>query len=135
MNQKYTIRKINPFSVAKFSWLLGSLGMILPSIICAIGSLELITVLQILLQKLQNVNMGLFGKADFIKMLNLEVVSATLTQWSDQSSLLVMLIMLGGVVVGGLLIGLISLLLSLVYNLVASVTGGIEVEAELSKNL
>ncbi len=106
--------------------------MVLPSVICAIGSIESVTALLMLLKKSQNISTDFMVSFDFVKILHLEPFQAFLMRLDDQRALFALLIILGSIIGGGLLIGLTTLLLGLVYNLMAAVIGGIEVEAELS---
>jgi hypothetical protein len=137
MNQKslyrYRIRKINLLPLAKFGCLLGGLAMFVPGVFCVVGSLKIVAVLQDLLEKWQTstLDMGLVPlELDFIKLLSLESTLAFLTRLDDQRLLLTLLIILVSVMGGGLLAALTILLLGGIYNVLAALTGGLEVELQ-----
>ena len=137
MNQKslyrYKIRKINLFPLAKFGCLLGGLAMFVPGVFCAVGSLQVVAALQDLLEKWQTseLNTGLVPvEVDFVKLLGLETALAFLTRLDDQRLALTLLIILISVMGGGLLVAAGILLLGGIYNVLAALTGGLEVELQ-----
>jgi len=128
---RYKVRKINLFPLAKFGCLLGGLALFLPGLLCSIVSVQVIGVLRALLENWQQaaLDLGLVPvEFDFVTLLGLETALATLTTLDNNSFLLVLLIVLLYLIVGGLLVGVTVLLLGWVYNLVAALTGGLEVE-------
>lgn len=127
----YKVRKINLFPLAKFGCLLGGLALFLPGLLCSIASVQVVGALHALLENWQKaaLDLGLIPiEFDFITLLGLETVLTTLTNLDNNSFLLVLLIVLLYLIVGGLLVGVTVLLLGWVYNLVAALTGGLEVE-------
>jgi hypothetical protein len=127
----YKIRKINLFPLAKFGCLLGGLALFLPGLLCSVASVQVIGALRALLENWQKaaLNLGLIPvEFDFITLLGLETALAALTRLDDNGFLVALLIMLFYLIGGGLLAGLTILLLGWVYNLVAALTGGLEIE-------
>jgi hypothetical protein len=128
---RYKVRKVNLFPLAKFGCLLGGLALFLPGLLCSIASAQMVGALRTLLENWQKavLDLGLVPvEFDFVTLLGLEAALAALTTLDDNSFLLVLLIMLLYLIVGGFLVGVTVLLLGWVYNLVAALTGGLEVE-------
>jgi hypothetical protein len=128
---RYKIRKINLFPLAKFGCLLGGLALFLPGLLCSIAGVQVVGVLRALLENWQKaaLDLGLIPvEFDFVSLLGLEAALAALTTLDNNSFLLVLLIVLLYLIVGGLLVGVTILLLGWAYNLVAALTGGLEVE-------
>jgi hypothetical protein len=131
MPQRYKVRRINLFPLAKFGCLLGGLSMFVPGLVCAVGGLQLVAALQNLLEKWQTseIDLGVAPvELDFVSLLGLETVLAFLTRLDDQRLILTLLIILISVIGGGLLVAVSILLLAGVYNVLAALTGGLEVE-------
>jgi hypothetical protein len=132
-SQRYTVRKINLFPLAKFGCLLGSLSMLLPGVICALVGVQIVAVLRGLMEQWQAaevdpLGMGVPVEFDFVNLLGLEIVQTTIIRLDDQRFILTLLIILIAMIGGGLLVGLIILLTGWGYNLLAALTGGLEVE-------
>jgi hypothetical protein len=130
---RYKVRKINLLPLAKFGCLLGGLAMCGPGLFCAVGITQIIAALRGLLETWQTSELELLeGLApiefDFVNLLGLETVQAFLIRLDDQWFVLVLLILLIGVIAGGLLVAVTILLLGWVYNVVAALTGGLEME-------
>jgi hypothetical protein len=131
MPQRYKVRRINLFPLAKFGCLLGGLSMFVPGLVCAVGGLQIVAALQDLLEKWQTseIDLGVAPvELDFVSLLGLETVLAILTRLDDQRLILTLLIILISVIGGGLLVAVSILLLAGVYNVLAALTGGLEVE-------
>jgi len=128
---RYKVRKINLFPLAKFGCLLGGLALFLPGLLCSIAGVQVVGALRALLENWQKaaLDLGLIPvEFDFVTLLGLETALAALTTLDNNTFLLVLLIVLLYLIVGGLLVGITILLLGWVYNLVAALTGGLEVE-------
>jgi hypothetical protein len=107
--------------------------MILPGLICAWGSTQLVALARQWLDNIQDggeLDLGLLQLAGFnlVDMFGLTGLQLILTNLDDQRLVVGLLLLLTGVIGGGLLVGLIVLLVGWVYNLLAAVTGGLEVE-------
>lgn len=130
---RYTVRKINLFPLAKFGCMLGGLAMLLPSLICAYVAVQFVAILRTFLDEWQPSATDPFGlgvplEFDFITILGLESVQTLLIRLDEQSFVLAVLIVLSSVLGGGLLIAFVILLVGWGYNLLAALTGGLEVE-------
>ena len=131
--QRYVIQRINPFPLAKFGCTLGGIAMALPGLICAVGGTQVIARVRQLLETWQSSQMDLMGlgiptEFNFIALLGLETAQGMVTRLDEQSSLVFLLILGGSIVGGGLIIAGMTLLLGGIYNLLARLTGGLEVE-------
>ena len=133
MTHRYTVRKINLLPLAKFGCLLGGVAMLLPGLICAVAGTQIIALLRIFLEETQTAEVDPFGlgtpvEFDFIQLLNLEATQTPISRLDDQGFVVALLIILISVIGGGLLVALTIMLLGWSYNLLAALTGGLEVE-------
>ncbi len=133
--QKHTVRKINLFPLAKFGCLLGGLMMFIPANICAIVAVQVVGQIRQFLDdreilEYDPLSLGIPIEFDYIDLLGLQDVQQLLIQLDDQSATVATLIILGGVIGGGLIIGLTILLVGWCYNILAALTGGIEIELQ-----
>lgn len=133
MARRYAVRKIHMLPLAKFGCLLGGLAMLLPGIICAFVGVQIVSTLRTLLDQWQTSKVDLLGlgapvEFDFINLLSLETVQTFLARLDDQQMMVALLIIIISILGGGLLVGLIILLVGWGYNLLAALTGGLEVE-------
>lgn len=108
--------------------------MFLPGLMCAVVSAQIVSTLSVLLKQWHDaeveIGLGLPLGLDFVKLLGLETVEMLLNRLGEQSTLLAILVLLIFVIVGGLVIGLSILVLGWVYNGLARLTGGLEVELQ-----
>ena len=109
--------------------------MIAPGLVCAGGSLAIISGLRQLLEKWQASQLDLLGGAapvelDFINLLGLETTLKVLTRLDDQRLVLTMLIILLSVIGGGLAVAVGILALGWIYNVIAAFSGGLKVEVQ-----
>lgn len=130
---RYSVRKVNLFPLAKFGFVLGGLAMILPGVICGLVIRQTVSALRRYLENWQTsavdpLGLGVPVEFNFIDLLGLEATQTFLIGLDDQGPVLVLLIVLVSVIGGGLLIGLTIWLLGWVYNVLAALTGGLEVE-------
>jgi hypothetical protein len=131
--RRYAVQKISTLSLAKFGCTLGGLAMLLPGLICAVAGVQVVTILRALLDNWHAVQTELLGldvpvEFDLITLLGLETAQTLITRLDDQSLLLALLIILISVIGGGLVVALIILLVGWGYNLLAALSGGLEVE-------
>ncbi len=131
---KYTVRRVNILPLAKFGFILGGLALVLPGVMCGVMTTQLISALRVLLDKLatSQADLGMVGQVpfDFINILGLEATQQLVVTLDNQAMSVALLVVLVSVIGGGALIGGTIWLLGLAYNLVAAVTGGIEVELQ-----
>jgi hypothetical protein len=132
--QRYTIRRIRLLSLAKFGFVLGAVAMILPSLLCAWGGTQLVALFRGWLDTLgpsgSKLALGPIELTGFswLDMFGLSTVQHLLINLDDQRGPVMLLIILSSIIGGGLLIGLIVMLVGWIYNLLAAVTGGLEIE-------
>ena len=131
--RRYAIQKVNTLPLAKFGCALGGLAMLLPGLIVAVGLVQLVGLLRTLLDNWQAVQTDLLGlgmpvEFDFITLLGLQTSQSVITRLDDQRYLVALLVMLLAIIGGGLLVALVILLVGWGYNLLAALTGGLEVE-------
>ena len=130
--QKYALYRINIVPIAKFGFLLGSLAMLLPSLLCAGVTRTVIATLRTWLDQWQSVPVEQFGvevtQFNFINLLQLGPVQQAIIQMDNQPFAVAMFIIIGCLLGGGAIIGLIVLSLGWGYNLLAAISGGVELE-------
>lgn len=131
--RRYTVSKISTASLAKFGCVLGGLALFLPGFICALGSVQLVAVLRRVLDRWQAAEfdpagLGVPVEFDFITLLGLEMAQTWLIRLDDNGLVLGLLILLLVVVAGGTLVAVVILLVGWGYNVLAALSGGLEVE-------
>jgi len=115
MNQHhYAIRTINPLSALKYGFVLGCVLMVLPGLLSGILLRQLIEALVLAIS-------GGFFAPDLGPLTTLYQMGWGLTWWVTFLS----------VVGGGIVSAISSVVGALVYNLVAAISGGLEVTADL----
>jgi hypothetical protein len=107
--------------------------MVLPGLICAAASWQLLVVLRGLLDTWQAVQVDILDigapvEFDFVNLLSLENLLVLVTRLDDQRLVVALLVLVASVLVGGLLVALVILLVGWVYNLLAMMSGGLELE-------
>ncbi|HEX9922423.1 MAG TPA: hypothetical protein VGD99_07150 [Anaerolineae bacterium] len=137
--QRYTVRRLHLLPLAKFGCLLGGLTMFLPGLICAVVSAQFVSALSVLLEQWRDaevdIGLGLPLGLDFVELLGLETIEMLVSRLGEQSTLLAVLVILIFIIVGGLVIGLSILVLGWVYNGLARLTGGLEIELQAKPGL
>ncbi|MDM8530342.1 hypothetical protein QUF63_04170 [Anaerolineales bacterium HSG25] len=130
--QRYTLAKINLLPIAKFGFLLGSLAMLLPSLLCVGITTTAISALRTWLDGWQAVPVEQFGvemtQFNFISLLQLGPVQQAIIQMDNQPFAVALFVIIGCLLGGGAFIGLIVLSLGWGYNLLAAISGGVELE-------
>jgi hypothetical protein len=126
------VRRFSLSSLGKFGCLLGAVAAILPSLLCGFLGLALVGLLVSWLESWQDMTISLLGnevvRLDMIQFLNLEGLAKLLTVVASASGAALFLAVLALALISGLVLALMVILLGLVYNLVASATGGMVVE-------
>jgi len=127
-----SLRQIGIVSTFKFGCVLGALFNLAPSVLCAVVTKWSIGSLRALLESWQNFELttilGQSVRANLVERLGLLDALKTLRALDGVSWLIVALIvfalcMFGGVIVGACISGGAA-----IYNLIARVTGGIQIE-------
>jgi len=128
---RYRIRRIGLGSLGKFGCLLGALVSFVPSLILGYGGVLLASGLRGLLEGWEQAQIHVLGQAipiDIIGLLNLESLLKTARTVDSLSSTLFIPVVVLGTLLGGLLFLLAGDLLGWIYNVLARMTGGLEVE-------
>ncbi|OGO41121.1 MAG: hypothetical protein A2Z04_04180 [Chloroflexi bacterium RBG_16_57_9] len=138
-NTRFTLRRVSFTSLMRFGCLLGSLAAFTPSLICGLTGLWLVGVLRQWLESWEKFSLNVLGQTvltvNLIDTLRLNQALSwlrTLDAWGGPGALAMVLILAAA---GGLVLAVIVSLVGLGYNIVAWLTGGIEVElAQISSD-
>jgi hypothetical protein len=137
VSNRYRVRRIGLGSLSKFGCVLGALASLLPSLIICWAGMLLVGGLRRLLESWQNAGFHVLGQRigiDFVSLLNLEALLRTVQEIDSLSWALVILFVVAASLLGGLVFLVMGNLLGWIYNFVAAISGGLEVELrEVSK--
>lgn len=129
--QRYRIRRVTIRSLLRFGLVLGS-GLALPfGCLFALITAQIIPLLRHFLEVLQGAEYRLLGQTirlDFVKMLNLGGLLQTLQTLDQRLGLIVVLALLSITLGMGLVAALLAGLAGWGYNLLADLSGGIELQ-------
>ncbi|NIO69179.1 MAG: hypothetical protein GTN71_09130 [Anaerolineae bacterium] len=128
---KYTIRRISLAPLAKFGCLLGTLASLLPSLLCSLSALRLLSFVRRWLEGWQGGELEILGftaTLDFVELLGLEPVLKLLQGIEPMPWTFLLLAVVVMSVASGLLIALTVYVTGLGYNFLAWLTGGLVVE-------
>ena len=128
---KYRLNGISTLSIAKFGCLLGWIVTLIPNLVCALTTWQLLTALRAWLEGLQQINLSLLGLDyvfDLVDILQLQQFLVTLQGIEGRAIPLMISLLIAASVVGGALVAVVLILLGWGYNLLAWLTGGLEVE-------
>ena len=128
---KYRLQGISTRSIARFGCLLGWIVTLFPSLACGLFAAGVLAALRSWLESLEAISLDMLGfeySLDLIELLKLGDFLAML-QTIQLRTLPLMLALVAVVgILGGALFALTLILVSLGYNLVAWLTGGLELE-------
>jgi len=130
---RYRVRRIAPGSLSKFGCVVGALVSFFPSLLLACCGLLLVGGLHRLLEGWQQVEIHLLGQTipvDVVTLLDLEAALRTATILDGLSWSVAVATVVFGCAVGGLVFLVVSNLAGWLYNLVAALSGGLEVELQ-----
>jgi hypothetical protein len=128
---KYRLNGISTLSIAKFGCLLGWIVALFPNLVCALTAWQLVSALRGWLEGLEQINLSILGfdyVLDLIDILQLQQFLATLQNVEGRGIPLLVALLVATSVVGGVLVAVVLILLGWGYNLLAWLTGGLEVE-------
>ncbi len=129
---KVAIRRIDLGSLGRMGCLLGVIAAFLPSVLCGLLGLGLVSLLRRWLEGWQEVNISLLGQEithlNFVQLLGLEKVLALLQTLGAASLPALFLVVLALALASGLFLAVTVGLVGLAYNLLAQATGGVVVE-------
>ena len=130
---KLAIRRISLQSLGKLGCVLGLVLAIVPSVLCGILGMAIVQVLRRWLEGWQGIKIEIFGKViasvDLVEKLGLTEFLQRLQAVGDASWLVVALVVLAMGLLAGLALASMTIVAGLVYNLLASATGGVVVDA------
>jgi len=133
MKMKLAIRRINLMSLGKVGCFLGLLLALLPSLLCGILGVAIAQVLRHWLEGWEELSISLLGQTivsfDLVHTLGLAEFLNRLQAIGDASWLVVALVVLVLGLLTGLMLASITVLAGLAYNLLATATGGVVVDA------
>ncbi|MFV9507262.1 MAG: hypothetical protein AB4911_22150 [Oscillochloridaceae bacterium umkhey_bin13] len=128
----YRIQRISLGSALRLGLLLGWMVALLPAFGGAWLAVEALGLIGALLAQMTPYEFSIFGQAiaslDPLLLLGLEEAAGTVSSLSAQASLIFWLLTAGLTLLGGLGVALMTLLMALVYNLLASLGGGLKLE-------
>ncbi len=130
---KYRIQRVSTFSVARFGCLLGWIITVIPGLVCGLAAWQIAAAARDWLQSWEGFDLSLLGfdyTLDLVDLLQLQDVITTLQIIENRALPLVILVLIVAAVGGGAVIALILVLLGWGYNLLAWLTGGVEVDLQ-----
>jgi hypothetical protein len=129
---KVAIRRVSLASLGKFGCLLGTVAALLPSLLCGLLAAGLANAVRRWLEGWQEVTISLLGQElarfDLVHLLGLDQVMQLLKTLASVSGPVLVLGIVVLALLSGILLALIIALVGIVYNLLASATGGLVVE-------
>lgn len=128
---RYTIRTINVWSAFKFGTVIGGVVSLFPSLTIGLALRSAVHSLRTWLESWLSLDIPVIGSYSLLNAVNLQGFLTRLQQFDDRSWLMTLLLVLLIILFGGLIIGLLSALGAVIYNLVASLTGGMIVQADM----
>ena len=130
---KLAIRRISLQSLGKVGCFLGIVLACLPSLLCGILGMGIVQVLRRWLEGWEEISISILGKEiatfDLVHYLGLAEFLKWLQTIGGASWLVVALVVLVLGLFTGLVLALLTMLAGLAYNLLASATGGVVVDA------
>lgn len=129
---KVAIRRVSLRSLGRVGCLLGTVAAFLPSLLCGLLVLVSASLLSSWLSSWQELTVSVLGQEvarfDLVQFLGLDGAQGLLETLVSASAPVGFLLILGMALLSGALLALIIALVGLVYNLLASATGGLVVE-------
>ena len=130
---KYRLQGISTLSIARFGCLLGWIVTIIPSLTCGLVLWGILAAIRNWLEGLENLDLDVLGfeySVDLIELLQLGEFLTTLQTLAGRASPLLLALVIVVGILGGALVALTLILLGWGYNLVAWLTGGLEVQLQ-----
>jgi hypothetical protein len=131
---KIAIRRIGLGSLGKLGCVLGTALALLPSLVCGLLVIGLANLVLNWLASWQELSISLLGQElvniDLTQFLGLEQVVGLLQNVTALSGPILLLLLVLLALVSGALLAVIIVLVGLLYNLIARVTGGLVVEMD-----
>ena len=128
---KYRLQSISTLSIARFGCLLGWVVTVIPSLTCGLALWGILVAIRNWFESWERVSLEVLGleyTADLIELLQLEEFLNTLLVVESRAFILIVALVILVGVLGGGLIALTLIVLGWGYNLLAWLTGGLELE-------
>ena len=128
---KYRLQSISTLSIARFGCLLGWVITVIPSLTCGLALWGILVAVGNWFESWERVSLEVLGleyTADLIELLQLEEFLTTLQVVESRAFMLIVALVILVGVLGGGLIALTLIVLGWGYNLLAWLTGGLELE-------
>ena len=131
---RHTIRRIHLWPLARLGCVLGAVLGVCPGLACSLAALQVTAVMRRWLENRSAIALG-FLELDLVELLGLRPLLHALQTPALSSAGFALALVVSVSVLSGLAIAGVILLVGLVYNLLARLTGGVIVELEpLSEN-
>jgi len=130
---KYRLEHISTLSIARFGCLLGWVVTVIPSLACGRVAWRLAAGARAWLEGLRQITFNVLGAEfsfELIQILHLEQVLAALRAIEADTLPLLVILVIGVGILGGGLIAVTLVVLGWGYNLLAWLTGGVEVDLQ-----
>lgn len=130
---KYRLQGISTLSLARFGCLLGWIITLIPSLTCGLVAWGILAAARNWLEGWEQVDLDVLGfeySIDLIELLQLQEFLTTLQSVLGRATPLLLALVIVAGIVGGALIALTLILLGWGYNVLAWLTGGLEVELQ-----
>ena len=128
---QYTIRSINIGSAFKFGSIVGMVIGLPPGIFWGFFLRYIVNGMRVWLESWLALDLPILGQVSLLDALHLRDFLALLQQLDDRSLLFVITVTLSVMVGGGIILGVLIALGAVVYNLVAGISGGLTVQADM----
>lgn len=130
---KYRLQGISTLSIARFGCLLGWIVTLFPSLACGLFAAGILAAVRSWLEGLEAISLDMLGfeyTLDLIQLLKLEDFLAMLQTIQVRTLPLMLALVIVVGILGGALVALTLILLGLGYNLLAWLTGGLELRLQ-----
>jgi len=128
--RRYRVRRIAPLSALRFGCLLGWLAMLPPAVVIAWLGLQAIRAVHATISQIQPLELGEFfgqslGQLNLLELFQLSAITDAIARMAEQQTSTFLMLLLLVLVAGSLALSVAALLVSLGYNLLAALTGGL----------
>jgi hypothetical protein len=129
----YTVRRIGIVSALKYGFVLGAVIACLPGMLCGVASAQGVEALRRWLESWQMIRINLLVETlefDLMELLHLKQILTQVQALDQQRVWLALALAMGSMLLVGLFAALITVLAGVIYNGIAGLSGGIQVEIE-----
>jgi hypothetical protein len=132
--QPYAIRYVKVLTLARFGLVLGAVTALPFGFVMSVVGMVAVGMARRFLEGWRDVSLAVLGQQfrfDFVQLLGLDGLLRMLQTLDDGRLMLALACLLGPSLAAGLMLALTAALAGMTYNLVAGVTGGVEVQLEV----